>query len=192
MHASRIPDLSAYILSNSNMPIRLHLGCGGMRWKDFINVDLHPHDPKIQDKSRCGCAADVVADIRNLGLPDQSVDEIFASHVIDHFTRWVCIDMLRDWHRMLKVQGTLVIEVADFWRCVLWLFHPCRKNRELAKSQFYGNQQDCLDYETHRYVWSAEELKHTLLKDIGFQCVDVNHRTQTHYPGRDMRIVAIK
>jgi predicted SAM-dependent methyltransferase len=135
--------------------------------------------------------ADVFADMRNLGLPEGTVNEIFTSHTIDHFTRWVAIDMLTDWHRMLKPGGRLVIEVADFHRCVLWLFHPSRKKRWLGRSQFYGNQWDRIDYETHRYLWSARELT-ACLRQIGYSSVRVTHQTQTHYPGRDMRVVSIK
>jgi predicted SAM-dependent methyltransferase len=183
--------LSDYISSLAPSEVKLHLGCGGMRWKDFINVDLYPENPGQTDSSRSGCVADTFADMRDLGLPDESVDQIFTSHTIDHFTRWSAICMFKDWFRMLKPRGHVVIEVADFWRCVLWLFHPSRRKRILARNQFYGNQWDGIDYETHRYVWSAHELRQEL-KMVGFRCVEVTHRTETHYPGRDMRVTAIK
>ena len=99
--------------------------------------------------------------------------------------------MLKDWFRMLKPGGTCVIEAADFQKCVLWLFHPRKKKRHLARTQFYGNQWDRIEFETHRYVWSAREIKREL-KDIGFSSVKITHRTETHYPGRDMRIEATK
>jgi hypothetical protein len=99
--------------------------------------------------------------------------------------------MLRDWHRMLKQGGVLVIEAADFRRIVLWLFHPIKQKRYLARTQFYGNQWDRIDYETHRYVWSARELCKEL-GEIGFRKVDYTHETETHYPGRDMRVTAVK
>ncbi len=179
-------------LEEKNLPkVKLHLGCGGVRWQDFINVDMNPYDDSVQDSSRSGCVADVYADMKNLGLPDDSVDEMFTSHTIDHFTRWDAIDMLSDWYRMLKPGGRLVIEVADFNRCVLWLFHPSRQKRIAARNQFYGNQWDRLEYETHRYLWSAHELV-GVLRDIGFDRVSHSHATLTHYPGRDMRIEAKK
>jgi len=184
--------ISAYLNERGDLPIRLHLGCGGVRWKDFINVDMYSHDPSRPDTSRNGCVADVFADIRKLGLPDDSVDEIFTSHVIDHFTRWECVDMLKDWYRMLKPGGRLIIEAADFMRCVLWLFHPRRSKRKLARTQFYGNQWNRIDYETHRYLWSCRELKRVLQEDVGFARVMTSHRTETHYPGRDMRVESVK
>ena len=183
--------LSQYIRQSNPKSIKLHLGCGGERWRDFINVDNHPHDSSVFDSSRTGCVADVFADMRALGLPDDFVDEIFTSHTIDHFVRWEAIDMLRDWHRMLKPGGRVVIEAADFARCILWLLHPRRAKRQAALNQFYGNQWDRLDYETHRYVWGAKELV-SVLKEIGFHQVTCTHSTWTHYAGRDMHVEALK
>lgn len=184
-------SLQTHVDQLSGQPARLHLGCGGVNLEGFINVDLHPEDPDVVDSSRDGCVADVLADMRNLDLPDNSIDEIQTFHTIDHFTRWECVDMLTDWHRMLRPGGKLVIEVADFARCVLWLFHPIANRRRVARNQFYGNQWDRIDFETHRYVWSAREIKREL-KSIGFTTIRVTHRTETHYPGRDMRVEAIK
>jgi|BioPla2DNA2_1021312.scaffolds.fasta_scaffold81171_2 predicted SAM-dependent methyltransferase len=183
--------LKEYLQTHGDGPVCLHLGCGGKRWKDFINVDLYPHDASVPDSSRSGCVADAFADIRNLGLPDDSVDEIFTSHTFEHFTRWQGVEMLADWHRILKPKGKLVLETPDFWRCVLWLFHPSREKRRLGRTQFYGNQWDKIDYETHRYVWSAGEIKETCMS-AGFSRIRVTHRSETHYPGRDMRVEAIK
>ena len=145
------PTLAEYI-ARSDVAPKLHLGCGGERWRDFINVDLHPSDPDKTDTSRGVCVADCYADMRRLGLADNTVSEIFTSHTVDHFTRWEAVAMFGDWLRMLVPGGKLVLEAADFRRCVLWLFHPSRRKRQLARSQFYGNQVDELDYETHRYA----------------------------------------
>src|ERR1700730_16836996 len=102
-------SLDEYIEARPEKPVKLHLGCGGERWQDFINVDMNPHVPGKEDSSRSGCVADVFADMRNLGLPDDAFDEIFTVHTIDHFTRWEAIRMFRDWHRMLKPDGLLTV-----------------------------------------------------------------------------------
>jgi predicted SAM-dependent methyltransferase len=184
-------SLEDYISKNNCKNIKLHLGCGGVKWKDFINVDLYAFDHKISDTSRSGCAADAFADIRDLKLVDNSIDEIFSSHVFEHFTRWQADDMLASWFRILKPGGLVVIETPDFWRCVLWLFHPMRQKRRLGKAQFYGNQWDRLEYETHRYLWSSGEIVEAC-KHAGFRDIFLTHRTETHHPGRDMRIEATK
>jgi len=183
--------LAEYLKENPVAKTKLHLGCGGVRLEGFVNVDLHPASTEVPDSSRSGCLADVFADIRNLGLVENSVDEIFSTHVLEHFPRWETVDMLRDWHRMMKPAARLVVEMPDFWRCVLWLFHPRKKRRYQGRSQFYGNQWDRLTYETHRYVWSAREFK-LALREIGFVRVSVSHRTETHHPGRDMRVTSYK
>lgn len=184
-------SLEEYIKKNNINEVKLHLGCGGIKWKDFINVDLFPFDDEVSDTSRSGCVADTFADIRNLKLPDNSVNEIFTSHVFEHFTRWDGEDMLMKWHRVLKPGGVLVIETPDFWRCIWWLFHPSRVKRSLARNQFYGNQWDKLEYETHRYLWTSKELM-AACKQVGFKTVSLTHRTKTHHPGRDMRVYATK
>lgn len=185
------PTLEEWYRNNPRAPLRLHLGCGDVRWRDFLNVDLYPQEPGQRDSSRGGCNADVFADMRHLGLPDASVDEIFTSHTLEHFVRWEALDMLADWLRMLKPGGKVVLETADFVRCIAWLFWPGRWKRRLALDQFWGNQWDRLDYETHRYLWSAKELK-TALLEIGYARVEISHRTWTHFPGRDMHVCAWK
>ena len=184
-------SLLQYIEFYKPNKIKLNLGCGGIKWQDFINVDLYPYDKSIKDHSRNGCVANAFADMRSLSLQQNSVDEIFTSHTIDHFYRWEAIEMLKDWYSILKPNAYLTIEAADFNRCVLWLFHPNRKKRELAKNQFYGNQLDRIEYETHRYLWTPKELT-KVLKDIGYRKICYSHKTLTHYPGRDMRVTAIK
>lgn len=171
--------------------VKLHLGCGEKKWKDYVNVDFYPYDEKIDDTSRKGCIADVFADIRHLELPGNYIDCIFSAHTLEHFTKWESIDFLKDFYRMLKNNGKIEMETPDFNRCILWLFHYSPTLRKKARNQFYGNQWNRLEYETHKYVWSAKELKKTLI-EIGYKDVTVTHRTYTHYPGRDMRITAYK
>lgn len=189
--AEKACSLAAYVNSLEQEPVRLHLGCGGRSWQDFINVDLYPYDPNVPDTSRSGCVADHFADMRCLGLPDNSIDEIFTAHTLEHFTRWDAVDMLADWFRMMKPKARLILETPDFTRCLLWLLHPLKRKRDAALRMFYGNQWNRIDFETHRYVWSARELT-KVLRETGFSKVRVSHRTWTHYQGRDMRITAIK
>lgn len=184
-------NLQDFIKKNNEKKVKLHLGCGGVQWKNFINIDLHPTNPDKKDSSRSGCVADVYADIKNLGLDNNSIDEIFTSHTFEHFTKWEGGDMLRDWHRMLKDGAKCVIETPDFWRCIIWLFHPNKKKRELGRNQIYGNQWDRIDYETHRYLWTPKEVKE-LSNKIGFAHISISHNTQTHYQFRDMKITLTK
>jgi ubiquinone/menaquinone biosynthesis C-methylase UbiE len=142
------------------------------------------------DEPGNGRVPDFLADIRDLDLPDRCVDEIFTSNTIDRYTRWTCFAMLRDWHRILKPGGKLVIETADFRRCVLGMFHLSSHMRQSARARFYGNQRDRIGEEsdTTRYVWSARDLRQALL-DIGFRTIELSHRV---LPGVEMRLTAMK
>lgn len=183
-------DLNEYLLARGG-DVKLHLGCGGMRWRDFVNVDLYDYDENVPDGSRSGCVADVFADVRNLGLPDDTVDEIFTSHTVEHFYRWECLDMIEDWFRILKPGGKLIVEMPDLIRCILWMISPEKRKRRNGRSQLYGNQTDRLEYETHKYVWSGKEFVREL-KNIGFSKVTISHKTWTHFNGRDMHVEATK
>jgi hypothetical protein len=49
-----------------------------------------------------------------LDYPEDSVDEIRASHVLEHFSHREVGDVLNDWHRVLKPGGRLRVAVPDF------------------------------------------------------------------------------
>lgn len=83
--------------------IKLHLGCGkrnfGDSWThidggDFSHLSAH--------------------DITKLNFKNDSVDLIYASHVLEYFDRTEVIEILREWNRVLKVGGILRLAVPDF------------------------------------------------------------------------------
>jgi len=56
--------------------MKLHLGCGKLKLKDFINIDI------ISNKS------DIKLDITDLKIFNSSIiEEIYISHVLEHFKR---------------------------------------------------------------------------------------------------------
>lgn len=81
--------------------IRLNLGCGHDLRMGYINSDLY--DP----------AADVKLDSSNLPYENNSVDEILAYHIIEHFPYRQSLNTLSEWYRVLKAGGKLRIETPD-------------------------------------------------------------------------------
>lgn len=53
-------------------------------------------------------------EIYPLAFPDGVADEIRASHVLEHFSHRLTLDVLREWVRALKPGGVLKIAVPDF------------------------------------------------------------------------------
>ena len=69
--------------------MKLNLGCNDFKLKGFINIDI---DPRVNP--------DVVADVCKLPYEDNSVEEIYAGHVLEHIPMY--IDALKEWHRVLQ------------------------------------------------------------------------------------------
>ena len=53
-------------------------------------------------------------DIRNLEVfEDNSAEEILSVHVIEHFYYWEVADVLKEWVRVLKPGGRMIIECPN-------------------------------------------------------------------------------
>lgn len=83
----------------------LNLGCGEelIRRPGWVNVDMFNPLPGILPIELC--------DIRKLPYDSGSVDRIVASQVLEHLEN--PIDGLREWYRVLKPGGTILIAVPD-------------------------------------------------------------------------------
>lgn len=85
---------------------KLNLGCGDKILPGYINVDVAA--------SRRGLKPDVLCDLHQLNVfEDASVDEILSVHVVEHFWRWEVVDVLKEWVRVLKPGGTMVLECPN-------------------------------------------------------------------------------
>lgn len=80
--------------------MKLNLGFHKWRLAGFINIDI---DPSLNP--------DVVADAAHLPYPDNSVEEIYAGHMLEHFD--MTEDVLKEWHRVLQPGGIITITVPD-------------------------------------------------------------------------------
>ncbi len=84
--------------------IKLHLGCGTNHLEEYVNIDIR-YLPGV----------DEVNNIKFLRkYQNNSIDEIYACHVLEHFGRWEYKDVLRRWHELLKPGGQLRLAVPNF------------------------------------------------------------------------------
>ena len=77
----------------------LDIGCGLNKIAGF-GID---NDPT--------CKPDILADIANIPLMGNKYDYIVSSHVLEHTVH--TIRTLKEWHRLLKVGGTLALAVPN-------------------------------------------------------------------------------
>lgn len=88
----------------------LNLGCqihhfdsfGDFEW---INQDIVGDDKDVR--------AEIVCDAAALPLPADSVDFIYAGHLVEHFYPDTLPDALKEWWRVLKIGGKLVVVTPD-------------------------------------------------------------------------------
>lgn len=80
--------------------MKINLGCNDFKLDGFINIDV---DPVVKP--------DLVASAEKLPYEDNSVDEIYAGHLLEHFS--IEEDVLREWYRVLKVGSRITLTVPD-------------------------------------------------------------------------------
>ena len=83
---------------------KINMGCG---WRNFgpswIHIDSGDYDHLDYDS---------ITDLSQ--FKDNSIDLIYASHVIEYFDREQISSLLVEWHRILKPNGSLRIAVPNF------------------------------------------------------------------------------
>lgn len=135
--------------------LKLHLGCGRRHLNGFIHID-------IKDQGIEEYILDYEADISKLDLyEDNTVDLIYASHVLDHLSRNQELDKaLDEWYRVLKPRGILRIAVSDFERVV----DMYKEGLDLERlwGHIIGGHKD--QYDRHGCVFDFKTLKHYLEK----------------------------
>lgn len=89
--------------------MRLDIGCGTFKRQGFIGVDPYAE-------------ADVHASMWSLPFPDDSIEEIYSSHALEHIGKFEVLDTLKEWRRILRPGGKIEIQVPDLrWCCQQWL-----------------------------------------------------------------------
>ena len=84
--------------------MKLHLGCGNKKIPGYINVDIIDSE-----------AVDIVDNVALLeSFKNNSVDIIYACHVLEHFKRKEYFLVLKRWTEILKSDGILRLSVPDF------------------------------------------------------------------------------
>jgi len=130
--------------------MKLNLGCGSEHKKGYLNIDLY-----------CP-VADLIHDLSQpLPFKDESIDKIYASHVIEHLSRAEWQKAKQDWARVLKKGGKLEILCPDLEYCMLnFLRNYHGKKWEYWIKTIYGSQE--AEGEFHRNGFTLEKLKEDL------------------------------
>lgn len=132
--------------------LKIDLGCGPRKKEGFIGCDL------IKFKG-----VDKVFDIGKVKWPfkDSSVDEVYASHFLEHLTAVERIHFVNELQRVLKKGATATI-VVPHWCSTRAYGDPTHQWPPVCEMWFYYLDQK----------WRDENAPHTDVKnwDKGFAC----------------------
>lgn len=126
------------VLLRASAEMGLHLGCGNRRIDGLINCDLHAPDPD----RRIDCR-----DLSSFGT--ETVDLIETHHMVEHLSFADTIVALREWSRVLKRNGRLVMTCPDL-TVIAWRFLArrlrawCERGswaNEYTLQMIYGSQE---------------------------------------------------
>ena len=118
---------------------KLNLGAGKTQIEGFTPIDRK-----------------LGTEVYPLDYPDDSVDEIRASHVVEHFSHDEVIDVLTDWVRALKPGGRMRIAVPNFAH-IAEAYHRGLDSPDMLFSYAMGGQTDENDF--HKSLFDEGHLR---------------------------------
>lgn len=165
--------------------MKLNVGCGKKALSGWVNLDAVD-----------GPGVDVVAEITDLPMQENSCQEVMAIHVLEHLYPWDADVALSEFMRVLAPGGRLVLELPDFRKCCLNIANDVRHHKHpdlLGLFGMFGDPKHRDPRMMHRWGYTPETLG-TLLLSHGYsrvrQEVPQFHSAGAHL--RDMRLVCNK
>lgn len=137
--------------------IKLNLGCCDLPLEGWVNID---------NSTSSHIKADLVADVLNLSphFSPQSVDEIYAGHLIEHLYPQDADKAVDHWKSLLKPGGCLTLVTPDF-RVLVEHYLAGDLSLEKMHNDFtYSYVQES----HHRWLYDLETLME-LLANHGFK-----------------------
>jgi len=141
-------DVAEKALRKPDGEIRLNLGAG-----DYNDPRYTPLDIKTG------------TDIRKLPYADNTVAEVYASHVLEHFSYYERDEILKEWVRVLKPGGLLRIAVPD-------------------QTKLANEWLKCADHSMHRHLEMIQCGAHSDVNDVHrTSYTEMSLRTAMHQAG---------
>ena len=158
-------------------PVKLHLGCGTKKLAGWVNID-----------SVRACSPDLLHDLtKPLPFDDRVADEILAEDLLEHFDKYLRFLIFYEWARVLKVNGTITVQVPNFKKILFKYFKFGYDNfvdflfgENLWQSKFYLGH-----FGNHKWGYSEKTLSQ-FVELFGIKTVSVEKK------GLNLRLTGIK
>jgi len=115
-------------------PLLLNLGCGKDIRDGFVNIDIYSDDLRV-----------VYGDCRKLSFPNESVDFILASDILEHFSHHEVPYILQEWARLLKPNAEIIIRCPSLSLQVK-AYSNGTWDADIASYMIFGGQTNQGDY----------------------------------------------
>ena len=116
--------------------LKIDIGCGKNKKEGYIGIDIDPESK-----------ADIVASALNIPFGDNSVDEIYSRHMVEHLAPDEAEKFFNEIYRVLKIGGEADIKIDCDWN----------KRRLFKKDP------------THKYRYSVKEIENLVKKFSQFE-----------------------
>jgi len=136
----------------------LNLGAGQKKISGYISID-----------NRIECNPDLVCDVRKLPYENNAVDRILASDILEHVGRLEVEAVLREWYRVLKPGGLLIIKTPNVDTII-----DAYQVRKIPFEEFIRKMYGSQDY-SGNYHYTGFKPNHlaSVLEIVGFKILKI-------------------
>ncbi len=171
--------------------LRVNLGCGKDIKEGYLNIDLHSSDSRVK-----------VANVLNLNfIKSNSIDEVYAKDILEHFNITDAKKALSEWSRILKFGGLLFLQTINVDKQIEAYINGIWTIEDLNHMVFAGvNWIDGIpkleDY--HKCAFNFVALKDVLeknnieIKSIDYDKIDARLKKNPRCHNLNMMIKGIK
>lgn len=158
--------------------IKLNLGSGPFDVKGYVNVDFR-NLPNV----------DIISDVTKLPFEEGQVDEIFTSHLLEHFPLMqLKKDILPYWRNLLKTDGKITIIVPDIAEMAKVFAGGGMEFNDLARVIMGAQEYDG----NYHYAVFSEQSVCELLEEAGFAEIEVIASKRKNDICLEMEIIGYK
>jgi hypothetical protein len=158
--------------------IRLNLGCGHIPLDDYLNIDM-----------RVLPSVDIVSEAENLPFEKGEVNEIFSSHLLEHFpAEQLRRELLPYWFSLLKPEGIFRAVVPDA-DGMINAYTGSEYSFEQIREVTFGGQDYSGDF--HFNMFNSLYLS-KLLSEAGFVKIEVVSANRVNGGCKEFEICARK
>lgn len=160
-NVSKMKRVRRVVRDSVDNDIRLHVGCGSVRLKGWINSDIEGNPDLFLDVTK------------RFPFPDGSLRLIYSEHMIEHIVVSDAAKCFKEFHRILMPGGVARIATPDL-DYMIGKFNSDWKNQDWLSEEeytFIGTRAEMANISFHgwghKYLYNEEELIRRL-RSAGF------------------------